>query len=525
MAKTNKPINSTGRNWVIARKIVQYLSLAAFVLFFVMSRRDGGWSASLVNIPMRLDPLNVLAHLISSRTFLAGSTLALITVILTLVFGRAWCGWICPLGTTLDLISLEKARGKRKPPAENWRKVKYILLIAILTVALFGNLTLLTFDPLTLFFRTLTTAIWPVTDRAILFLENLLFCIPFLSEPVASFDTFIRPAILPAAPAFFKDAFLFGLLFAGVIALNLFAERFWCRYLCPLGGLLGWISKVAIFRRSVGEECPGCVLCDKACPTGTIDPANHYASDPAECTMCMDCLETCPRTSITFNPKMPATLVQPYDPSRREFLVTVGASAAALVLAKSGMLSRREPPFLVRPPGVREANQDVISLDKCIRCSECIRACPTNAIQPGVLESGVEGFGAPLIIPHLGYCDYSCNACGQVCPTQAIPPLSLEQKQLSIIGKAYINQNRCIPWADGKPCIVCEEMCPLPEKAVVLLERNSLGELTSADATSNGIKLPYVNRELCIGCGLCEYKCPLNGEAAIRVYSPTISAF
>jgi formate hydrogenlyase subunit 6/NADH:ubiquinone oxidoreductase subunit I len=143
----------------------------------------------------------------------------------------------------------------------------------------------------------------------------------------------------------------------------------------------------------------------------------------------------------------------------------------------------------------------------------------------GVLETGVEGFAAPLIIPRLGYCDYSCNACGQICPTQAIPPLSLEQKQLSIIGKAYINQNRCIPWADGKPCIVCEEMCPLPEKAIVLLERNSLGELTSADATSNGIKLPYVNRELCIGCGICEYKCPLNGESAIRVYTPTASTF
>ena len=528
--RKNKPINPAGRLWVTARKVTQYTLLAVFCLLFLMSKRDGGWSGNVVNIPMRLDPLTILAHLISSRTLLAGSALALITLGLTLVFGRAWCGWICPLGTALDLFPLDKVRGKRPPPAEGWRKVKYLLLLATLTAALLGNLTLLVFDPLTIVFRTLTTAIWPVVDRVIMALEKLLFRVPFLSGPVASFDTFVRPNLLPASPAFFRDALLFGMLFLAIISLNAFAERFWCRYLCPLGGLLGWISKIALFRRSVGEECPGCVLCTDHCPTGTIDPAKNYASDPAECTMCLDCLETCPRSKIAFTAGLPKPEWQTYDPGRREFLMVVGASAAAIALSKVGMLARREPPHLIRPPGMREANPDILAVTKCIRCSECMRVCPTQAIQPSVLEAGAEGFGVPIIIPRLGYCDYSCNACGQVCPTQAIPPLSLDEKRQRVIGQAYIDQNRCIAWADRTNCFVCEEMCPLPEKAIVLTDEagNVLtgegGLETSEGAGTSAIRLPRVNRELCIGCGICEYKCPVNGESAIRVYIPTTTA-
>jgi NAD-dependent dihydropyrimidine dehydrogenase PreA subunit len=155
-----------------------------------------------------------------------------------------------------------------------------------------------------------------------------------------------------------------------------------------------------------------------------------------------------------------------------------------------------------------------------------MRACPTNAIQPGVIEAGLEGFGAPLIIPRLGYCDFACNACGQVCPTQAIPPLDLEEKRLRVIGKAYIDENRCLPWADQKECFVCEEMCPLPQKAIELREQ---GENAGQDRqegngpSAGGIRLPRVNRELCTGCGVCEYQCPVNGESAIRVYIPTTS--
>jgi ferredoxin len=341
---------------------------------------------------------------------------------------------------------------------------------------------------------------------------------------VAAFDSWIRPALLPAHPAAFRDALLFGLLFAAVVGLNLFAERFFCRYLCPLGGLLGLLSKLALFRRAVGADCPGCVLCTDSCPTGTIDPARGYASDPSECTLCLDCLATCPRSRIEFSPKLQPPEWQPYDPGRRAFLTAVGVSASAVVLSRSGMLARREGNFLIRPPGMREVNRDILSVTQCVRCSACMRACPTNALQPGVFEAGVEGFGAPLLIARVGYCDYACNACGQVCPTQAIPPLSLEVKRARVIGKAYIDEQRCLPWADGRECFVCEEMCPLPEKAIQLHEQPAgAGRGPAVAAQAGPVRVPHVNRELCIGCGICEYQCPLSGEAAIRIYIPSAS--
>jgi NAD-dependent dihydropyrimidine dehydrogenase PreA subunit len=146
-----------------------------------------------------------------------------------------------------------------------------------------------------------------------------------------------------------------------------------------------------------------------------------------------------------------------------------------------------------------------------------MRACPTSGLQPSLFESGLEGVWTPVLLPRIGYCDYGCNACGQVCPVQAIPPLPLEEKRQKVIGKAYIDTNRCIAWADHRDCIVCEEMCPIPDKAIKL----ETTQVANPDGTTVTVKLPHVNRANCIGCGICEYKCPLNGEAAIRIYAPT----
>ena len=149
------------------------------------------------------------------------------------------------------------------------------------------------FDPLALLLRTLTVSLWPALDRIVTALEAALVNVPFLADPLATFDGWIRPAVLPIQPVFYQTGLLSAAVFLAVILLNLLAARFWCRYLCPLGGGLGWLSKLAIFRRRVGSGCKGCTLCTDICPTGTIDPAKGYASDPAECTMCLDCLEVC----------------------------------------------------------------------------------------------------------------------------------------------------------------------------------------------------------------------------------------
>ncbi len=501
--------------WIIARKAVQFASLFLFFWLFLLGKQAGS-TADLVSLVMRIDPLLMLAHLLTSRTFLLSSSVALLLILAAVIFGRAWCGWICPLGTILDIFSLDRWRGERPPPSESWRKAKYMLLLLILAGAALGNLTLLALDPLTIFFRSLSIAIWPATDQALTAIERMLFQVSFLSEVVSRFDQWLRPAVFQTQPLFYRHSLLFAAVFLSVIALNLFAQRFWCRYLCPLGGMLGLVSKLAFFRRRIGEYCKGCDLCARVCPTGTINPALGYASDPGECTLCLDCLETCSRNQIAFSPRISLANWNTYDPGRRDALLAIGAAMASVTLLRSDWLAKREPSHLLRPPGVRETNPDVINFTQCIRCSLCLRACPTSALQPAIVDAGLGGFWTPILIPRLGYCDYSCNACGQVCPVQAIPPLGLQEKRLQVIGKAYIDQNRCIAWSDHRDCIVCEEMCPVPNKAIQLEE----AEFWEEDNTRLTVKLPQVLRERCIGCGICEYKCPVNGEAAIRVYIP-----
>jgi ferredoxin len=276
--------------------------------------------------------------------------------------------------------------------------------------------------------------------------------------------------------------------------------------------MLGWISKLAIFRRQVTGECKDCALCARDCPVGTIRADRGYASDPSECTVCMQCLGSCKLKGNAFRATRQPASWSEYDPSRREALQTFGVALTAVALAGSEPLPTRVNPHYILPPG--GLDNDLVA--KCIRCGECLRVCPTAGLQPALFEAGWVGMSTPLLVSRLGYCDYSCNACGQTCPVQAIPSLSLEEKRTTVIGLAYINQNRCIAWSDHQNCIVCQEMCPLPDKAVYLLP----GTFTNPDGSPAEVKLPYVNRSLCIGCGICENKCPVRGEAAIRVFTP-----
>jgi ferredoxin len=198
--------------------------------------------------------------------------------------------------------------------------------------------------------------------------------------------------------------------------------------------------------------------------------------------------------------------------SRRHLLQSAAFAVAGVGLFKSAPSAWRDDTWLIRPPGAREND----FLNKCIRCAECTKVCPTGGLQPSLFESGLEGLWSPLLVSRIGYCDYSCNACGQICPTGAIPPLSLEQKRQQVIGIAYIDRDRCIPWASYRPCIVCEEMCPVPQKAVRLEQV----DVVSPEGKPVHLQRPHVVHDLCIGCGICEYQCPLVGPAAIRVYAP-----
>jgi ferredoxin len=233
---------------------------------------------------------------------------------------------------------------------------------------------------------------------------------------------------------------------------------------------------------------------------------------PSECTVCLDCLVNCSKGSLGIGPVLKPAPAQEFDLSRRQFLQAIAAGAAGVVLMNTGLRLRVKNSRLIRPPG---AQDEQVFLSKCLRCSECMKVCPTNGLQPVKGESGLEGLWTPSLMPRLGHCDYGCNACGQICPSSAIPSLTLEQKRQAVIGIAIVDRNRCLPWASTTPCIVCEEMCPTPEKSIRLEEvsvTDQAGEMTT-------LQRPVVLRELCIGCGICENHCPLEGDAAIQIYS------
>jgi polyferredoxin len=463
--------------------------------------------------------------MIAGRAWIPRLGLALTTVVLTVVLGRVWCGWICPMGTVLEWIRFRRVgdtpNALRSP---HWRSIKYVILALIVAAALFGNLTLMILDPISLLTRTTTTAVLPALNYAITSAERALYAVRFLRPVVDLVERLFRGPVLPLSQYYYANAGI-ALLFLAILGLNAVTERFWCRYLCPLGGLLALLSKIALLRRLVGEDCNRCAQCVGTCPMDTIDPERGYESDPGECTVCLDCLVECPRRGIDFRWHW-EPVWREYDPSRREMLASLAASATGVALINTASQVGAREPHLVRPPGaLDEAFGEDEFLSRCIRCSACIKVCPTAGLQPsGLAQAGLKGLWTPHLVPRLGQCDYGCHACGQVCPSEAIRPLPLPVKQVTVIGRAYIDVNRCLPWADNIPCAVCEEMCPVPDKAIILLsddpESEHYSEYVGVRRGDTSAPVPYVLSAHCIGCGLCEKRCPLNGESAIRVYSP-----
>jgi MauM/NapG family ferredoxin protein len=501
------------RTWRRVRQFVQVATLLLF-LYLLLGTRQGYVTFLPQDLFFRLDPLAGLTAMLAGRRWIASLALGGVTLLLTLALGRVWCGWLCPLGTLLDWTRLRRPGSREVGLRAGWRQVRHFLLFAVLFAALLGSLTLLVLDPLTLLFRTVSASVLPALNALVTAGETALYRFGLLQPLLEGFDGLVRGWLLAYEQPFFGQNVALALLFASVLALNAIRPRFWCRVLCPLGGLLALVSKVSWLRHRVdGTACTSCERCVRVCPTGAIEGGGDFAADPAECTLCLDCQVTCPTKAIIFRGQWGLAGWRNYDPSRRQMLASLGTAVAGVGLLRSASAARRDDPHLVRPPGARENGL----LDKCIRCGECLKVCPTSGLQPSLLRGGWEGLWTPVLVSRLGYCDYSCHSCGQICPTGAIPRLTLEEKRQKVIGQAYIDENRCIPWADGLDCIVCEEMCPVPDKAIRLEEQTVVrgaGETVT-------VRRPLVIRERCIGCGICEYQCPLNGEAAIRVYVPS----
>ncbi|MBC8431792.1 MAG: 4Fe-4S binding protein [Desulfobacterales bacterium] len=518
--------------WI--RRISQTLFLLFFLFLLVESRLPQDiyldYSVALtaeqeielaypVTFFFELDPLVALTALISGQTLIKGFGWALGVLCVTLFFGRIFCGFICPFGTIHHLIGTIKPalKGHRMVEANIKKpdqRFKYFLLITLLLAALLGlNLSGL-LDPISFLFRSLALAVFPGLGIGIKELFDLM-----AQSDLKALNFFSYGAEIVVSPIFgygyksYQSGWLIGGLFLLIILINRIRPRFWCRTLCPLGALLGVFARYSFLRLEKDvEKCTDCKLCLKNCQ-GAASPIPGEQWETSECLFCFNCFNACPEDAISFEFRWPLVKNKAPDMGRRAVLGGLTAGVALPFLGRlDGQIHKVSDSRLIRPPGSIPEN-DFLTL--CQRCGLCMKACPTNVINPALTEAGMAGFWTPSLIMIQGYCEYTCTLCGSVCPTKAIRRISVKEKiEAPVrIGSAYIVRGRCLPWSGNGPCIVCEEHCPTSPKAIRLYE----GWMPGPDGKYIDVKLPYVNLKECVGCGICEYKCPVKGRPAIRI--------
>lgn len=500
------------------RRATQVLFFLLFVYLFIQTEYKG---TNELGLPVRLfldfDPLVALSALLASHAVRAVFLLSLVTIVLTAVFGRFFCGWVCPLGALNTLVgglrmrSLKPGRSEGRFP--RLRAVKYFILVFVLVAAVFGWNAAGILDPISLTIRSLAIGWNPAINKIVrsFFEWSYALGIPGVSPALDAAYSALVGTVLAFEQPIFRQAIFIGLLFAGILGLNLLAPRFWCRSLCPLGALLGLAAwKQAAARVDTdATKCISCRKCLVACQgDATPFPAGKWAS--RECLVCWNCRDVCPADAIAIHPTRARTGDGNVDLERRWLLASGAAALIAVPMVATGVQRKRSHPLLIRPPGALEERA---FLRRCVKCGECMKVCLTNGLHPTLGEAGLEGLWTPILVPRLGYCEYNCNLCSQVCPTGAIRSVTVEEKQAIHIGLAFVDTTRCIPYAFGRNCIVCEEHCPTPEKAITFREE------TAYDAAGNPfvLKKPVVSPERCIGCGICETKCPVVDLPAIRV--------
>jgi polyferredoxin len=517
---------AVGRATLLRRSVQLALLLLFFILVSAARYHAEGAPGAWLKLFFLIDPLILLATWLTTHSVLLAGLWALATVALTVVAGRVFCGWICPLGTLHALAGWVGDRvwpnRKRRDHWSRWQLAKYYLLTAFLTMALFGGHWGCVLDPIVLLYRSTTLALFPGAQwaleegsTAIYRSERLGPVLGKVSEPVyrAVHDRYVFG--LPKQ-AFWGSGLVLALLAATLLA-NFYRRRFWCRYLCPLGALLGLLGRWPLLRRKVdAETCNQCDLCAMACH-GAAGCAPGQRWKPSECLGCLNCTDSCRRESLRFSwvlPWRPQPPREAIDLSKRATLAAAVGGVAGLWWLRINPQSRGTlyNPALIRPPGAR-AERDF--LQRCTACGACMKVCPTGGLQPTWTEAGLEGLWTPRLVPRIGQCDYTCNLCSQVCPTEAIQPLAVEEKQKVHIGLASFDVTRCIPYAYGRDCMVCEEHCPIPDKAIYFIET----EVQARDGEKTTIKQPHVDPEKCSGCGICENVCPFKDRPGVYVTS------
>ncbi len=462
-------------------KLLKYLRfifsgsfLALFTYIFIRSLDP---FSLVTNYFLRFDPLIFLTNIKNDPL-----TIGIISLIfvLTLLLGRFFCGWICPMGTLIEIID-------------------FITRIIPFGSALFRTKKN---QPLNFTF---------IRHSPSLFILAVIAPTIFFMPPVLQF---FHPNIWIVR--------IFSLSLSGIIFLtllivtSLISRRFWCRYICPLGALYGLIAKFSIFSLKI-KSCSHCTRCN-ACPMGA---ANYKTGEiiKSQCILCFEYEYSCPTRGFEYSlhtlpPNLPKPAFQTYSPSRRNFLrqfsTLVGGLAIGSILSTIETRTRTK---LLRPPGVVDETEFI---ERCLRCFQCVRSCPNKIIKITGVEAGFSNF----LTPHLSFeeygCDYYCQVCQTVCPNGAIPLQSLKLKQITPIGKAKIDTSLCVVYKKATNCLVCEEFCPIPEKAIVPIEKR-----VTKDKKSITLRYPLVITSRCNGCGICEANCPVTPKA-IQVFKKPI---
>lgn len=439
---------------------------------------------------------------------LAGNAIVLSAlVLLTVLFGRVYCSVLCPLGICQDAAYKLSTLGSRKRSHRfKWAKapnaVRYgILAVFIVLVAVGLEAFAYMLEPYSIFGRAVTSlGAKSLTIAAISAVTMLL-----------------------------------------VMALAFYKGRLWCNAICPVGSILGLLSRWSIFRPSIDESaCIGCGSCAKACRSNCIDPVNHTV-DMSRCVLCFDCMNDCSVAAIDYKPVLnfrgnnsndtskaatpkaapeadskdaAASQSEDKNMGRRAFLVAgalaVGSAAKTMAEGQGALavLKPKQTPVR-RTPVVPAGALSLKNFDtKCVACQLCVTACPNQVLRPDTTGSAAM-FMQPVMGFDKGFCRPECNLCTTACPTGAITPISVEQKASTSIGHAVVDLRMCVVNTDDVKCGNCARHCPAGAIRMVALK--------AADGSDTGKKVPAVITERCIGCGRCEYVCPSRPVSAITV--------
>lgn len=479
--------------------VVMFIAVSLLFLDFTgTASRILGWTARIQFLPAILS-LNV------------GVVLALI--LLTLLAGRVYCSVICPMGVFQDIVSWINTRRKKKnkfrfgwQPELKWLRYGVLVVFIVALIAGVGSFVAL-LAPYSSWGRIVSNLFQPLWRLG----NNLLASIAAHYDSYAFYSTDVW---IKSIPTFAIAVATF--LIIGWLAWR--GGRTYCNTVCPVGTVLGFLSRFSIFRPVIQKEkCVECGLCAKSCKASCIDAQNHKI-DYSRCVACMDCLENCTHDAIRFTSRLksrPVQLAKPsadtVDSSRRDFLVIGGvmalaATANAQKKVDGGLAEIEDKKVPERASRIVPAG--AISqrnfAQHCTACQLCVSECPNDVLRP---SSDILTLMQPEMSYERGYCRPECTRCSTVCPAGAILPVSREEKSAIHIGHAVWVRANCIPLTDGVECGNCARHCPV---GAIQMVPSDPGDGTS-------LKIPVVNEERCIGCGACENLCPARPFSAIYV--------